>query len=46
MIRRLKKYHILLLIFLGLLLLGLARMEFQTVYSYARLLCLSCMGLE
>lgn len=43
---KLKKYHVLLLIFLGLLLLGLARAEFRTVYSHARLLCLSCMGLQ
>jgi hypothetical protein len=41
-----QKYHLLLLFFLGLLLLGLARTEFLTVYSHARLLCFSCMGLQ
>ncbi len=43
---KLQKYHILLFISLGLLLLGLVRTEFQTVYAHARLLCLSCMGLQ
>lgn len=43
---RIQRYHILLLIFLGLLLLGIIRTEFLTVYSHASLLCLSCMGLQ
>ena len=42
---KLKKYHIFLIIFIGLLIFGLFRKEFITVYKNAATLCLSCMGL-
>lgn len=43
---KLKKYHIIILIFICLLIFGLFRKEFETVFSNAITLCLSCMGLE
>jgi len=43
---KLKKYHIIMLIFICLLIFGLFRKEFETVFSNAITLCLSCMGLE